>query len=228
MFNNDDDVAMKKNIEDSLIFSGFPSGATLITEIPEVFFTGLLPAIDDLGEMKITLYAFWYIQQLDGDIRYMKLSEMQKDTSLRLALSAGKTEQDYYVSLNAALEKAVKRGSLLVISEKEGGEQYFLFNTPRSKAMIDAYRKGSWQPETIKQQPIGLDLNKPDIFKLYEQNIGLITPLIADQLKAASDDFPVEWIEDAIRIAVDNNVRRWSYINRILVSWQERGRNGKN
>jgi len=165
---------------------------------------------------------------LDGDIRTMKLSELQRDTSLRLALSAGKTENDYHVALNAALEKAVKRGSLLVISEKEGGEQIFLFNTPRSKAMIDAYRKGSWQPETNKHQPIGLDLNKPDIFKLYEQNIGLITPLIADQLKTASDDFPVEWIEDAIRIAVDNNVRRWSYINRILVSWQERGKNGKN
>lgn len=228
MFSKDDDVTMEKNSEDSMKFSGFPSGATLITEIPEAFFTELLTAIDDLGEMKITLYAFWYIQQLDGDIRYMKLSEMQKDTSLRLALNVGKTEQDYHTALNAALEKAVKRGSLLVIKGKEDAEQYFLFNTPRSKAMIDAYRKGSWQPETIKRQPIGLDLNKPDIFKLYEQNIGLITPLIADQLKTASDEFPVEWIEDAIRIAVENNVRRWSYINRILVSWQERGRNGKN
>ena len=79
----------------------------------------------------------------------------------------------------------------------------------------------------MDQLPVGLDLARPDIFKLYEQNIGLITPLISEQLKSAEAEFPSEWIADAIKIAVENNVRRWSYISRILVSWQERGRNGK-
>ncbi len=64
-------------------FQGFPAGVTPLTEFPESFFVDLLPVIDDLAEMKITLYAFWYIQQLEGDIRCMKLSEMRKDTVLK-------------------------------------------------------------------------------------------------------------------------------------------------
>jgi DnaD/phage-associated family protein len=209
-------------------FTGFPAGVTMLTELPEPFFTDLLPIIDDLAELKITLYAMWYIQQLDGDIRYMRLSEMQKDPVLKQALTIGLGEDDFLEILQSTLQKAVKRGTLLLITEKESQELYYFINTPRSQAILDGYHKGEWHPEAVKHQPIGLDLDKPDVFKLYEQNIGLITPMIADQLKLASDEFPIGWIKDAMQIAVENNVRRWSYINRILQSWQERGRNAKN
>ena len=67
---------------------------------------------------------------------------------------------------------------------------------------------------------------KPNIFKLYEENIGPLTPLIADALRDAEESYPEEWIEEAIRIAVANNVRRWNYIDRILTRWQEEGRDG--
>lgn len=228
MSNSGNDAIMVERSEVPPIFSGYPSGTTVITEIPEAFFTDLFPQIDDLVEMKITLYAFWYIQQLDGDIRYIKLSDIQKDEALQRALTIDSHHQDHQKVLMDALDKAVTRGSLLVIISKAGNDRFYLINTPRSRALVDGYQKGTWEPETIPQLPVGLDLNKPDIYKLYEQNIGLITPLIAEQLKTAAEDFPMEWIEDAIKAAVDNNVRRWSYINRILVSWKERGRYGKN
>jgi DnaD/phage-associated family protein len=116
-----------------------------------------------------------------------------------------------------------------MVDGKEKKDRYYFINTTRSKAIIDGYEKGQWDLDSSAQQQIvGLDLNKPDIYKLYENNIGLITPMIAEQLKSASDEYPLDWIEDAIRIAVENNVRRWSYIARILASWNERGRNGKN
>ncbi len=210
-------------------FQGFPSGVTQLTEFPEAFFVDLLPEIDNLDEMKITLYAFWYIQQLVGDIRCMKLSEMQKDTVLKKALSQTEAIEDYYNALDNILAKAVDRGSLLMVDGKNKNDRYIFINTTRSKAIIDGYVKGQWDLDSSSQQQIvGLDLNKPDVYKLYENNIGLITPMIAEQLKAAGDEYPLEWIEDAIRIAVENNVRRWSYISRILASWNERGRNGKN
>ncbi len=209
-------------------FAGFPAGTTLLTEIPEPFFTDLLPIIDDLAELKVTLYAIWYIQQLDGDIRYMQLSEMQKDTILKQMFTIGDEEDAFLKILQTALQKAVTRGTLLVISEEKPPERYYFINTPRSQAILEGYHKGEWHPKSVRHQPVSLDLGKPDVFKLYEQNIGLITPMIADQLKLASDEFPLDWIDDAMRIAVENNVRRWSYINRILQTWQERGRNAKN
>jgi DNA replication protein len=220
---------MSDNTPSAKIFQGFPAGVTPLTEFPEAFFVDLLPSIDSLAELKITLYAFWYIQQLEGDIRCMKLSEMRKDTVLKEALRQTEGIEDYYNTLDISLARAIDRGSLLIVDGKNKKDRYFFINTTRSKAIIDGYENGQWDLDSSSQQQIvGLDLNKPDVYKLYENNIGLITPMIAEQLKAAGDEYPLEWIEDAIRIAVENNVRRWSYISRILASWNERGRNGKN
>jgi DnaD/phage-associated family protein len=220
---------MSDNTPSAKKFQGFPVGVTPLTEFPEAFFIDLLPAIDNLAEMKITLYAFWYIQQLEGDIRCMKLSELRKDTVLKEALTQPGGIDSYDDTLESTLAKAIDRGSLLMVDGKDKRDRYYFINTTRSKAIIDGYEKGQWDLDSSSQQQIvGLDLNKPDVYKLYENNIGLITPMIAEQLKAAGDEYPLDWIEDAIRIAVENNVRRWSYISRILASWNERGRNGKN
>ncbi len=58
----------------------------------------------------------------------------------------------------------------------------------------------------------------------YEENIGLITPMIADELRALFDDYPSDWTVDAIKEAAKNNVRKMSYILAILKNWQANGR----
>lgn len=65
------------------------------------------------------------------------------------------------------------------------------------------------------------------VFTFYENEIGMLTPMIAEQLKDAITIFPPEWIIDAIKEAVKNNVRKWVYIEGILKSWAENGRRGK-
>lgn len=72
----------------------------------------------------------------------------------------------------------------------------------------------------------------PDIFKLYENNIGALTPMISEKLKDAEKEYPMDWIRDAMQIAVENNKRRWNYCESILKRWQAEGkddgkRNGK-
>ena len=57
---------------------------------------------------------------------------------------------------------------------------------------------------------------RSNIFDLYEANIGLLSPILVDELKDAEANYPREWIEDAVKIAVENNVRKWSYIRAIL------------
>jgi hypothetical protein len=52
--------------------------------------------------------------------------------------------------------------------------------------------------------------------------------MISETLREAEQTYPEQWIEDAVRIAVENNVRRWRYIDAILRSWQEGGRNEQN
>jgi len=63
-----------------------------------------------------------------------------------------------------------------------------------------------------------------NIFALYEQNIGMITPLIAEELKEAEELYPPQWIEEAFKEAVTLNKRIWRYIARILERWASEGK----
>ena len=48
-------------------FNGFPPGKARTVAVPGQFFSELLPMIDDLAELKVTLYLFWALQQQEGD-----------------------------------------------------------------------------------------------------------------------------------------------------------------
>ncbi len=63
-----------------------------------------------------------------------------------------------------------------------------------------------------------------NIFALYEQNIGMITPMIAEELKEAEKLYPPQWIEEAFKEAVTLNKRSWKYIARILERWASEGK----
>ena len=65
---------------------------------------------------------------------------------------------------------------------------------------------------------------RTSVFRLYEENVGLVTPLIAEQLAEAERQYPGEWIEDAFRLAVAYNRRSWRYVERILQRWATEGK----
>jgi DnaD/phage-associated family protein len=206
-------------------FKGFPGGKVRLTRIPAQFFSELLPQIDHLGELKVTLYTLGCLDRMEGSFRYLRYSDYARDERLMQGLGAEPTQ-----ALAEALQRAAGRGTLLMaeIPGEAGAEAYYFLNTPRGRAAIEAIKKGNWRPTGDPQLPIALDLDRPNIFQLYEDNIGPLTPLIADTLKEAEQTYRSEWIEDAIRIAVENNVRRWRYIQAILESWQKEGRNEQN
>lgn len=191
-----------------------------MTSVPAQFFSELLPEIDHLGELKVTLYALWFLDQLETRVRYITHSNFAQDQ--RLVQSLGTD------GLADSLERAVKRGSMLRVTlenKTSDPEQclYFL-NTPRGRAAVQAIQSGKWHPGLNQNPPLSLENERPNIYRLYEENIGPLTPLIADTLREAEQTYRQEWIEDALRIAVQNNVRRWKYIEAILRSWQEEGR----
>ncbi len=203
-------------------FVGFPSGKMHMTPIPEPFFSELLPEINDLGEMKVTLYAIWFLDHLEAPVRYLTYADFAEDERLCKGMGPDK--------LSDALERATQRGTLLRVQlENNGvdGDLYFL-NTARGRAAVQAIREGAWRPNLEEHPPVSLDVERPNIYRLYEENIGPLTPMIADMLRDAEHTYRTEWIEEAIRIAVQNNARSWKYVEAILRSWQEEGRNGTN
>ena len=67
-----------------------------------------------------------------------------------------------------------------------------------------------------------------NIFSLYEHEIGLLTPMIAEALEDAEKTYPKEWFELAFQEAVTHNARSWKYIDAILKRWQKDGFQSKN
>jgi len=162
-------------------FKGFTDSETF-TQVPDSFFHQLLKEIKDTDELKITLYAIWWIDHTEGPFR--ALSETDFDTQ-KLGLSVEE--------IRRGLEKAVERGSILK-SQHEADILYFL-NSPRGRAAAEAFAKGEWRESgKIMSTP----LERPNIFKLYEENIGPLTPLIADALKDAEEIYSAEWIAESI------------------------------
>ena len=183
------------------MFPGFTDKETF-TPVPDSFFRQLLKEIDDADELKVTLYAIWRIEHMEGRIRFLR-------------------EQDFADCLPnpvPALGKAVARGSLLQV-EKDAAVLYFL-NSPRGRAAAEAFAKGRRGTPATQSNPPS---ERPNIFKLYEENIGPLTPLIADALKDAEQTYSPEWAAEALEIAVLKNKRNWKYVEAILRRWKEEG-----
>jgi DnaD/phage-associated family protein len=199
-------------------FPGFPAGKTRLTPIPARFFADLLPEIDHLGELKVILYAFWSLDRQEEKVRYLTRADFLEDERFIAGLAP--------YELDDCLERAAQRGVLLRALPRNGSPSdalYFL-NSPRGRAALQAVESGKWQPERRAQPAATLEAERPNIFRLYEQNIGPLTPLIAETLQDAEKTYPADWIEEAFKMAVERNKRRWNYIQAILKSWQEEGR----
>ena len=65
--------------------------------------------------------------------------------------------------------------------------------------------------------------NFAEIAQAYEREIGVLTPMIADELGDASDTYPHKWILDAIHEAAIQNKRGWKYCLAILKRWKAQG-----
>ena len=203
-------------------FKGFTAGMDDSVPVPEAFFTELLPVIDDLGELRITLYAFWNFSGQVREPRYLRFSEILKDDLLMAGF--GETADSREKNLAEALKRAGGRGTLLE-AQQENVTYYFL-NAERGRAAVEGLLGGAWSPDEEQPLPLKLQKERPNIYALYEQNIGPLTPILSETLQDAEKSYPADWIEDAIKIAVTRNVRNWQYVEAILRSWKEKGRDG--
>lgn len=57
---------------------------------------------------------------------------------------------------------------------------------------------------------------RPEIFTIYEHEIGALTPMIADELIDASGEYSDDWVADALRESARQNKRSWAYARAIL------------
>ncbi len=206
-------------------FRGFPAKMQF-TSVPNLFFSSLLPQISDITELKTTLHILWVLYHKRGYPRFITYRELLSNTSLMSSFREGERAPDEV--LRQALEMATKRGTILhIVLDRDGApEDIYFLNTKSDRQVVAKIQNGELILSGLKAEAqTDIETEElPDIFTLYEQNIGMLTPMIAEELREAEKLYPETWIRDAIKEAVTHSKRKWSYISAILERWSAEGR----
>lgn len=217
-------------------FIGFPDIKMKPVVIPDHFFTELLAQIDDLAELKLILHCFWLLNEQSGEFRYLRGADLRLDQTLLRSLAGEQGLRAPEAMLQDALERAVARNVLLRLEiespataampgQETAIEDWYFMNTVKGRQTIALVRQGKLHElQSAIPEEARLRVERPNIFVLYEQNIGLLTPLIADQLRDLEKSYTPAWIEEAFEIAVSRNKRALRYIQAILKRWETEGK----
>ena len=173
--------------------------------MPDSFFTQAVSKIQDLAELKVVLYVAYLILRKQERPYFVTYGEL---------LSHEPVAKIGEETLHQALDSAVEHGILLhsTLNIDRMLEDVYSLAAPMYRGR---------QPPTRLPSPGGQAIN---IFALYEQNIGMIGPMIAEELKEAEKLYPPQWIEEAFKEAVTLNKRSLKYIARILERWASEGK----
>jgi DNA replication protein len=212
-------------------FIGFPDKKMKPVIVPDLFFTDLLPQIDNLAELKLTIYIFWLLNEQAGELRYLRGDDLRADEILLRSLNLESDLRTPGATLEDALERAVARHTLLRMEVETGkgddaiSEDWYFLNTAKGRQAVALIRQGRLaELQKIIPDEARLTVERPNVFLLYEQNIGLMTELIAEQLRDLERNYPPDWINEAFEIAVSNNKRALRYIQAILKRWETEGK----
>ncbi|MCS7246003.1 MAG: DnaD domain protein [Thermomicrobium sp.] len=183
----------------------------------------LVTAAHDLDTVKVVLTVARLTARAGASA--VPLATLSADPGLRRALRPRGTDRDPESELLRAVNVAVARGFLVLLrttNQRGTTTDWVALATPETIALarrapvsLLPTRQGAVERVTVE---------RPNAFALYEQNIGPLTPLIAEQLADALEQFPASWVEAAITEAVHYGRRNWRYIQRILERWATEGR----
>ena len=213
-------------------FAGLPVGPFATTPVPSLFLSEVLPRIDSLVELQVCLHVFRLLARKRGSPRYLTAAELLADPAVAAGLRLA-SPRDPAETLAEGLRRAVERGTLLeVLLERRAAdgaarqEAIYLVNGPAGRQAVEDLLAGRLDlgQEVAEVPSVGPAPDRPGIYALYEQNVGLLTPLIAEELAEAERLYPAEWVEAAFRQAVVYNRRNWKYVQRVLERWAVEGR----
>lgn len=207
------------------VFAGFP-GLTSATVIPNVFFNVVLPSLSAPGDLLAFLWASRLVQEQRGEARFVSATEIWAAPGAAVSftsLGGGRA------GLEDGLLACARVGALLALrlTGDDGEEDVYFINNPGSRRALTRARAGEvrLRPGTVAV-PVPLE-QRPGIFRLYEEHVGTITPMVGERLLAAAEAYPSAWIEEAFREAAELNRRNWRYVERILQRWAQEGRSNE-
>ncbi len=129
-------------------FVGFPDNRMKLVKLPDIFFSDLLPWVDDLGELKLILHCFWLLNEQEGQLKYLRGADLRADEMLLRSLNLASDLRTPQQSLADALERATARGVLLKLEierSADGGtavDDWYFINTVKGRQTLALARQG--------------------------------------------------------------------------------------
>ena len=193
--------------------------------MPNPVFGPILEQIQDLAELKVTLRGLWLFHRKKGVLRFVSLDKFLADRTLIKGLKQDGQESEE--KIRQGLRLAVTRGTFLTV-QLPGTGTVFLLNTEADRRAVARLDPSQLVDSSIENGTASLpELEKPNIFALYEDGIGALSPLLAEELKEAEARYPESWLREAFGIAVTENKRSWRYVSGILRRWTAEGKENR-
>lgn len=193
--------------------------------IPREFLTERIALIDDPTELHVTLAVFRLAADSGATPPAVSEDAVLRDPVLARTFHTERKSSNLAQRIHRGLRYATARDSILqvVLSTGDHDEHWYV---PASEAYRAALTVALAEPGTwpVSGSDYVIVATAPSVFSQYEKNIGMLTPLLTDQIETAMDLYPLEWIEDAIGEAVTYNKRNWRYVQRVLENWSVNGR----
>lgn len=200
-------------------FAGFDSGSQKAVPVPEQFFNELLPSIDSLDELKLALALVHLSLDKWNRSPSFTLADLEEEPLIRI-ISQNAAESE---SLSQTLGRLLRRGVVIDVTAPAESEMHFALNSERGRKVLDAESGGDYR-RLRNSDGSQHGTRSTNIFSLYEDAIGTISPLLADELRQAEKLYPPEWIEEAFVLAAKYNKRSWRYVQAMLERWALDGR----
>lgn len=181
-------------------------------------FHGLMARIDNVNELKVTLFCLWAFEQRDAPDGLYWLRRADFDG---LNSDVHGLDED---AIDDGLDCAVLRQTLrrVDLNTPAGIEQIYLYATPEADDALAI--PGGFAARIDASGRLDVLPPRPSVYKVYEENIGPLTGLIGDALRDLVTDYGEPWVSEAIAVAMEQNKRSLSYIKGILRGWRKDGK----
>ena len=186
------------------------------TRVPNSVLGRVLAEVEDPRTLKLILRAIWLLERQRGYPRFISVEDLRGDRILAAVINDDSI-------FSASLASAIARGVLLEVSVNSA--QALMLNTESARRVSsDAFASiempdedsDGWDSPTASALP-------SDAFRAYEENIGVLSPMIRENILTALEDFTDEDIAYAVRIAVESESRSWSFVAGVLRRWLRDG-----
>lgn len=193
--------------------------------VPREFLTEQIAQIDDPTELHVTLAVFRLAADSNSTPPAVSEDSVLRDGILSRTFHEDRRSSKLSQRIRRGLQYATARDSIVqvVLTVDGHDERWYIPASAQHRSALELVlaEPGGWPVAGTNAVIVA---TAPSVFSLYEKNVGMLTPLLTDQIETAMELYPLDWIEDAIREAVTYNKRNWRYVQRVLENWSVNGR----